>query len=110
MEPAGAIAAIACALAIVALTPAVSRAWRRDAPYARLGAFSLGAAALALLAALIAQIAGAPRFDTGRFLIGMSAGLAIGLTTGCVILLVAARRATHLTPAPHAPANQGEAP
>ena len=92
MEPAGAAASIVCAIAIIALAPAVNRAWRRRRRYAGLSALSLAVAAFALLAAFTAQLAGASRFDTGRFLIGMSAGLAVGLTSGCAILLLAARR------------------
>ena len=87
MEPAGVVAVIACAVALLALAPAVSRAWRRRQMYAGLAALSLAIAALALLAAVAAQLTGAARIDTGRFLIGMSAGLAVGLTAGCAILL-----------------------
>ncbi|HEU0025697.1 MAG TPA: hypothetical protein VFQ25_01155 [Ktedonobacterales bacterium] len=89
MEPAGAAASIACAVAIVALAPVVVRAWRRGDPRADVCALSLAVAAVALLGAFIAQIAGASRFDTGRFLIGMSAGVAVGLTLGCAVLLIA---------------------
>ncbi len=102
MDPFGAVAATACAVALVALAPPVFRAWRRRQPYAGLSALSLLVAAPALLAAWVAQLAGAGSLDTGKFMIGMSAGLAVGLTLGSGILLLAARRAS-LTPSDIAP-------
>lgn len=93
MEPAGVVAVIACALALAALAPTVLRAWRQRQRYAGLAALCLVIAAPALLAAIIAQLAGYGSPATGRFLIGMSSGLAVGLTLGSAILLMLARRA-----------------
>ena len=92
MEPAGATVTFVCALAILSLAPSASRAWRRGQRYAGLAALSLVGAALALLAAWVAQVAGAAHSDTGRFFIGMSAGLGVGLALGSAILLLASRR------------------
>jgi hypothetical protein len=92
MDQAGAAIAIICAVAIVALSPFVARGRRRGAPYADLGALGLVVAALMLLGAFIAQLAGAAGLDTGKFLIGMGVGVAVGLTLGCVVLLVVYRR------------------
>ncbi len=94
MEPAGVVATIICAVAVVALAPAVIRAWRRRQLYGGLSALSLLIAALALLVAWGAQLSGAGSLDTGRFMIGMSAGLAIGLTIGSGLLLLASRRSS----------------
>jgi hypothetical protein len=81
-----------CALALGALIWPVRSAWRHGRRYAGLAALSLPVAGLALLAAIMAQGAGASHSATGRFLIGMGVGLAVGLAVGCAILLFAARR------------------
>ena len=92
MDQAGAVIAIVCAVAIAVLAPVAVRARRRGAQYADLSALGLIVAAVVLLGAFIAQLTGAGRFDTGKFLIGMGVGVAVGLTVGCVVLLVAYRR------------------
>lgn len=93
MEVAGVVVAALCALAIAGLWPPVVRAKRRGARYAGLCALSLAVAGLALAVAFVALALGAARADTGRFLMGMGVGVAVGLTLGCAALLAVERRA-----------------
>lgn len=81
------------ALALGALGVMVERAWRRGAARARLYAGALILGALTLGAALLALALGAAQAATGRFLIGMGAGVALGLALGCAIIRLADRRA-----------------
>ena len=92
MEAAGVVVSALCALAIVGMAPLVARAERRHAKHARLCSASLIVATLALVAALVATTLGAGRFDTGRFLLGMGAGIAVGLALSCAVLLLLDRR------------------
>ncbi|HEX9036188.1 MAG TPA: hypothetical protein VF808_04275 [Ktedonobacterales bacterium] len=92
MGPFGAIAAALCLTAIVALAWPARQAWRRGKRYAGLTTLSLALATLALLAAVSAQLAGAAPVPTGAFLIGMSVGLAVGLTAAAGLLLLLAAR------------------
>lgn len=91
MEVAGVIVAALCALAIAGMSPLVMRAERGHAKHARLCSVSLIAATIALVAATLATALGADRFDTGRFLIGMCVGVAVGLTLSCGVLLLRSR-------------------
>lgn len=90
METPGVVVTGICALAQIGLAWPVARAWRRGRRYAGLAALALLTAGLALLAAVIAQLSGASHDATGRFLIGMSVGLAVGLTLSAVVLLLTA--------------------
>lgn len=92
MEVAGVIVAALCAVSIAALAPRVMRAEQRRARYARLCSVSLVAATVALLAASLATALDAGHLDTGRFLIGMGVGAAVGLSLSCGVLLLRDRR------------------
>ena len=80
-------------LALAVMAGAVARAARRGAPHARLCALGLAVGGLTVGAALLALALGAARYDTGRFLVGMSVGVTLGLSLGCAIILLADRRA-----------------
>jgi len=97
MEDLGAVAvgiiAVVCALAIGGLAIGVVWARRHDARRQRLCGLALAVALVALGAALLAMALGASQFATGRFLIGMSVGVAVGLSLGCAIILTTDQRA-----------------
>lgn len=81
-----------CGLALLALAPALRRAWRRGERFAWLCAACAVCAAALLAAALLALALGADHWDTGRFLMGLGVGIAVGLTLGCIALLAASQR------------------
>ncbi len=87
---AGAVAVITgvCALALGGLAAMTAWAMRRGSRRAPLAAGGLITSGLALGGALLALALGAWRSDTGRFLVGMSAGVAIGLPLGCALILL----------------------
>ena len=80
-------------LALAVMAGVVARAARRGAPHARLCALGLAVGGVALGGALLALALGAARYDTGRFLVGMSVGVTLGLSLGSAIILAANRRA-----------------
>ena len=80
-----------CGLALLGLAPALRRAWRRGKRLARLCAACAVCAAALLAAILLALALGADRWDTGRFLMGLGVGVAVGLTFGCIALLAASQ-------------------
>lgn len=80
-------------LALVVMAGVVARASRRGSSRASLCALGLVVGAVTLGAALLALALGAARYDTGRFLVGMSVGVALGLSLGSAIILLASRRA-----------------
>jgi hypothetical protein len=88
MEAGGVVIAALCALSLAALIPIVNVAWQRGAPHAQVCAASLGSAALALAAAFAALALGATQAPTGRFLMGIGVGMAVGLALCCATLLL----------------------
>lgn len=85
--------AVASALALGGMAFVAPRVWRRGSPRARLCGWALVVGALFVVGALLALALGASRYDTGRFLVGMSVGVALGLPLGCAIILLADRAA-----------------
>ena len=92
MEPLDIALTVVSAMALGAQVFVVVRV-RRGSPRARLCALGLAVGALTLLGALLALALGATQYDTGRFLVGMSVGVTLGMALGCAIILVADRRA-----------------
>ena len=84
---------VVSALALSGMALVVGQAMRRGVPRAWLCALGLTVGWLALGAALLALALGAAQYDTGRFLVGMSVGLALGLSLGCAVILLVGRRA-----------------
>ncbi|HEX8727915.1 MAG TPA: hypothetical protein VF739_04795 [Ktedonobacterales bacterium] len=82
----------ASGLALLGLAPRLAQAWRRGARYGRLCALCAIVSAALLVATLIALALGADRSDTGRFLMGMGVGVAVGLMFGCGGLLIVGQR------------------
>lgn len=87
-----AIIAVVCALAIGGLAFGVAWARRHSARRRRLCELALVVALVALGTASLALALGAGQFATGRFVIGMCAGVAVGLPLGCAIILLMDRR------------------
>ena len=87
------IIAVVCAAALGGLAVGVAWARRHGARHQRLCALALAVSLVALVVALLALALGAYQIDTGRFLIGMSVGVAVGLPLGCAIILTMDRRA-----------------
>lgn len=79
-----------CGLALLRLAPAVRRAWRRGLRLAWLSVACAVCAAVLLPPTTLALALGADRWDTGRFLMGLGVGVAVGLTLGCGALLMMA--------------------
>jgi hypothetical protein len=75
-------------LALMGLAPGLARAWRRGARHGRLCALGAVVSAALLVATLAALALGADRSDTGRFLMGMGVGIAVGLILGCGGLMI----------------------
>ena len=80
-----------CALALLGLAPALRRAWLRAARHAWLCAACAVCSAALLAPSSLALALRADRSDTGRFLMGIGVGIAVGLALGCVALLTADR-------------------
>lgn len=78
-----------CGLALLGLAPALRRAWRCGERFARLSVACAVCAAALLAPSTLALALGADRWDTGRFLMGLGVGVAVGLTLGCITLLAA---------------------
>lgn len=83
-----AVIASVCALALSGLAAMTVWAVRTGSPRRPLVVGGLITSALALGGALVALALGVWSFDTGRFLVGMSAGVAVGLPLGCALILL----------------------
>lgn len=81
----------ASGVALLALAPGLAQGWQRGVRYGRLSALCAMASAALLVWTLAALALGVDRSDTGRFLMGMGVGVAVGLILGCGGLRVASR-------------------
>lgn len=80
------------ALTLLGVAPGLAQAWRRGARYARLCGVCAIVSATLLVATLAALALGADHSDTGRFLMGMGVGVAVGLLFGCGGLMIVSQR------------------